>query len=154
MFAPGDDPAALNTPHRNILENYNNLKTEADPPMPCVQPADCPCWTPEQLSMVLPPSMNFDAGFENACDNTSVAKIIENFENVEDGEIVPPMIQLSVFELTNGAQFCNVGNTDYLGGPPEVVRLPVTDAELASCKSSLIAHANTHQVHNVVWDCF
>lgn len=151
FLSPGDDPSAMNPPHRNILQNYNKLKTEADPSMPCVQqPDDCPCWTEEQLLTVLPPGTNPDANFENACENSPVVTAIENVEN---GLGVPPAIQLLTFEFSTGLNVCNVANTDYPGGPPQN-QMAVTDAELAGCKSSLIAHANANKIDGTVWDCF
>ena len=37
-----------------ILENYNKRKLDSDPPMPCVNllPAECPCWTPDELALL------------------------------------------------------------------------------------------------------
>lgn len=38
-------------PSGNILENYNNLMKEGDPPMPCITRVDqpCPCWDEEEF---------------------------------------------------------------------------------------------------------
>ena len=37
---------------RQILENYNALKKDTDPPMPCVQQQACPCWTAQEISAI------------------------------------------------------------------------------------------------------
>ena len=38
-------------PSGKILENYNSIKTESDPPMPCITRVDgpCPCWDEEEF---------------------------------------------------------------------------------------------------------
>lgn len=41
------------SPSMKLLELYDRRKTDADPPMPCVQDP-CPCWTEEDLDVALP----------------------------------------------------------------------------------------------------
>ena len=41
-------------PNPDILARYNDLKTDNDPPMPCVQPQpqNCPCWSDNEMSAI------------------------------------------------------------------------------------------------------
>ena len=152
ILAPGGDPAALDVPNRMILQNYNNKKTELDPPMPCVQQAqdeNCACWTAEQLSTVFAPSMNIGENYSHACLNEPLLAVLENFES---GSTRTPGIQLSV----GGSGFemgCIVKNFNYPGGPPKTSQA-ATPEEVESCKDILAAHANKNRVDGYVWDCF
>jgi len=146
LLSPGGDLVELDVPNRKILENYNKKKTESDPPMPCVQQS-CPCWTADQLSTVLPPSMNIDVNFPNSCQASSGGgeRVVENLEN---GLFVRPWIQL-IFTEKN----CYAVNYEYPGGPPRFSSRLTTE-EFESCESLLIAHANANKVDGVLWDCF
>jgi hypothetical protein len=150
ILSPSGDPAELNVPNRNILQNYNEKKTEFDPPMPCVQPGGCSCWTADQLSMLLPPSMNIDVKYSpNACRNTETFVALVNFEN---GKNVKPWIQLRAGNTTY-EEYCNVDKSGYPLGPPAIF-LPITGEEFQTCKSLLAARANAAKTPGVVWDCF
>ena len=39
-------------PSGRILDQYNELKQDSDPGMPCVVEAECPCWTPDELDSI------------------------------------------------------------------------------------------------------
>ena len=149
ILSPDGDPAELDVPNREILENYNRRKTASDPPMPCVQQETCPCWTADQVSTVLPPAMNFDVNFPHACLNSATTAALENFEN---GTGVEPGIQLLASNV-EGERFCDVNNFNYPGGPPDA-SLAITAEEFESCKSILAAHANDSKTDGIVWDCF
>ena len=146
ILSPGGDPAELDMPNRKILRNYNRKKTDSDPPMPCVQQGSCPCWTANQLSIVLPPSMNYDVNFTHSCSNNpGFLSLLENFENGSGS----PGIQLVTFFNS----FCSVVNNIYPGGPPTGGH-NLTVEEYESCDAHLVAHANVYKVDGVVWDCF
>jgi hypothetical protein len=151
ILSPGGDPAELDVPNRKILQNYNKKKTEFDPPMPCVQQGvdDCPCWTAEQVSIVLPPSMDVDANYGHACFNGPSVAVLENFDY---GKNQSPGIQMSALNFT-GEKGCHVKNFDYPGGPPSTSQ-PAEPEEVESCKAILAAHANANKVDGMVWDCF
>ena len=149
LLSPSGDTAELDRPNRQILQNYNNRKTEIDPPMPCVQPGGCPCWTADQISTLLPPSMNIDAKFPpNACLNIQTLAVLVNYEN---GKNVAPWIQLRAGNTTN-EEYCRVDNSGYPLGPP-TISLSITGEEFQTCKSLLAARAN-FVTNGVVWDCF
>jgi hypothetical protein len=152
--AYGHDPEFFSTPNRKILEKYNRKKSASDPPMPCVQQEGCPCWTAEQLSTALPPSMNYHHINARACLNPRNLKLgsyaIENFENV-----APESYTTSGdgFQLFTTDAICGVTNRNYPGAPPDTLQ-PITTAEAESCKNLLIAHANAHKTDRLIWDCF
>jgi hypothetical protein len=147
LISPDADPAELDVPNREILENYNRRKTDADPQMPCVQQESagdgCPCWTADQLLTVLPPSTNIDLLVPHACLDTATMALLQNLEG---GLNTAPGIQLSAGnDPTEG--FCAVRNFDYPGGPPEV-DLPITQEEFQSCRALLADHANANSFAN------
>ena len=155
ILSPYGEPAQLDVPNRMILQNYNSKKADFDPPMPCVQQAEgesCPCWTAGQLLTILPPSMNIDVNFDNACFNDPSQSTLALLENFENGRFQSPGIQLST-DLPSFEEFCQITNDGYPGGPPTNI-LHVTGEEYESCRSLLAAHAYANMVAGHVWDCF
>jgi len=151
----------LDVPNRNILRNYNTLKSESDPAMPCLQQeqvVECPCWTADELLEVFPPKSNIDANLPHACRNNPTSVALENLENFDDiiDISVPPLIQLSVSNVPWESN-CVVVNMDYAGGPPNSdIHFDVSEEEFRtqSCKDLLAARANAAMMMGVVWDCF
>ncbi len=148
----------LDVPNRNILRNYNTLRGESGPPMPCLQQevGDCPCWTADELLEVFPPETNVDANLPHACRNNSTTAALENLENFNNGESVPSLIQLSVSNVAWESS-CVVVNINYPGGPIESdIHFDVSEEEFRSqyCKDLLVARANAALTMDVVWDCF
>lgn len=39
-------------PSGRILDQYNDLKQDSDPSMPCIVETDCPCWTQDELKSI------------------------------------------------------------------------------------------------------
>lgn len=161
LLSNNDAADELDTPSRKILEAYNNLKAEADPAMPCVQPAGCPCWTEQLLETVLlPPTANFDENFENACALGNILSggtrwFLENFEN---GTATPPpptgsFYQLTSAEFSDGTGQCTFFSKDFVGAPPNS-QLPLNTEETAACRDMLLAHADLNKIDGIVWDCF
>jgi len=146
----------LDVPNRNILRNYNTLKSESDPAMPCLQQevGECRCWTPEYLSTVFPPMTNYDANWPHACRNLSDEAILENVENdlTDAGQFVPPAIQLVTGISTEGPYVCEIVNVGYDEGPSRTIKMIDADG-FQSCKALLAARANAAKSDGV-WDCF
>ncbi len=145
----------LDVPNRRILENYNQKKTESDPPMPCVQsdpdepPVICPCWSADELLEVLPPTENIDLNFANACDSSDTYGALANYEN---GENVVPWILLEVNTSSTYEGHCLVDNMGYSGGPSSFYESIFVEV-FESCRALLAARANAAKSDGV-WDCF
>ena len=105
----------LDVPNHNILRNYDNLKSDSDPAMPCLQQevGGCPCWTADELLTMLPPETNFDANWPHACRNLSSLVLLENVDNgiTDRRNFVPPAIQLNTGSNSD-ATYCEVVNAD------------------------------------------
>lgn len=153
LFSPHGNPDELKMPDQRILDNYNRKMKESDPPMPCVLDEsgddpleECPCWTAVQLEEMMPPTANFDFRLPKACDASSDASVLENFENGWDG----PAFQLAVVNYEG----CSVSKyANYLGGPPSGFS-GLTSEEETACKTLLADHARKYSITNLVWDCF
>jgi hypothetical protein len=162
LLSPSGDPAELDRPNRQILRNYNSLRSDSDPTMPCV-PADepqdsCPCWTADELLEVLPPISNIDVNLAHAYRNSNISAVLENLEIVNDdtGNPVPPLIQLSVVYVP-GESNCEVVNMDYPGGPQtDDIRFDTSKEEFQSqsCRTLLVDRALARMPVGLAWDCF
>ena len=162
LLSPSGDLNELDMPNIKILQNYNKKMTESDPPMPCValEIEDCPCWTADELSMVMPPVMLTDVTRPRAClndpldpndPNDNTEAILENFDfgyPVPDGA---SGIQLWTGR-GEGKWFCLVSNFDYPDGPPKNFMF-LSEEQGTSCRTLLAAHANLYKT-NDAWDCF
>ena len=148
----------LDVPNRNILRNYDTLRGDSDPVMPCLEPdapqVPCPCWSADELLEVLPPETNFDANFAHACDDSPNRAVLESVVNglTDTRKFKPPAIQL-VTGTNSDATYCLVVNMDYPGGPPSSDNV-INANELQTCKALLVARANEARVDGQVWDCF
>jgi len=148
----------LDVPNQNILRNYNHLKSDSDPAMPCLQEVgDCPCWTPEYLATISPPMTNFDANFAHACYNSDSPKqaLLESIVNGLDvgGKFNEPAIQLITGISSEGPLVCEIINVGYDEGPPRIGK-PINADEFQSCKALLAARAYAEKIAGTVWDCF
>lgn len=152
MISPDGDPGELNMPNRRILENYNKKKTETDPPMPCALPVDpiepCACWTGVELEEMMPPIVNEDRWYENACYSSSSAAVLVNYETQEFGDY----FVLDVYE-SEGCSVRKRGKFAHLG-PDAGVANGLSAEETASCRAMLTDHARKYSTPGMVWDCF
>ena len=153
LISPQGDPSELKMPDQRILNKYNRKKKESDPPMPCVLDesgddslGDCPCWTAVQLDQMMPPNTNFDYNLPNACQASSSASVLENYENGDDGRI----FQIAIYAFEG----CTVSNDAGIpGGPPSGFAFPTAE-EKDACMTLLANHARKYSISGVVWDCF
>lgn len=155
-----DDLPELDVPNRNILRNYEMLRGDSGPEMPCldlepeVPQVTCPCWTADKLLTVMPPETKIDTNFLHACDNSPKQAVLENIDNglTDIGKFKTPAIQLIAADTE--AIYCRVIDSSYGGGPWTTPLEIINTDELQSCQALLPARALARTPLGDAWDCF
>lgn len=121
---------------QRVLDNYNKKKKDGDPDMPCIQQAECSCWTSEMLANVNPKH----PGEDLACsDGPSEVGFL-----AQDPQVQPTWATVELGGESGGQPFCFFRDTcadDNCNNA--VVFLPVTPDGRQACEAQARAEAVT-----------
>jgi len=127
-FDPSCNPSA-----KSIYANYNKMKTEADPPMPCVR-VPCPCWAESEIDQIGGATGN-PASDDQCTVGKSFAQLFGFDTTVSNGVELASTIKFS----SGGARCSSMRQTPSVArGAMDNRDAAITAEEFEDCKKSVV----------------
>jgi len=146
--------AACKPADRGILANYNRLRKQTDPQMPCVK-TECPCWTQAELAAVgTSYNPHLVDWFANGTGDFFSDAVVEN--RVATNEFPYGAFQVAQADkFSDGTTTCSYFNADFApGAPAPTIRVEsITSAEVTICRTQIDAHVSELQAAGVPVNC-
>lgn len=149
-LASGSQAGKCKQASPRILERYNNIKKDTDPPMPCVktQTSGCPCWTPKELASVGRTYSPHVVYYTKDLHDSAKSYELDEWEDIYYWLDGSGHLLAAAVTFNGGESTCSYFDREYSNGAWSGIAREqyVTPEQGRECLSQLVSHAATINV--------